>query len=136
MTVSHYTGQDAEFFQYLDKQIFVGNVLDQSNSGHMSAGYYRNKRKGEKNEWVVTYDEVLVVTKGALTIRTADGQKTAKAGEIIFLTKGTALAYEAGEDDTEAVYISYPHWLGAQEQSEHAHLLNSYHPVGRPAETP
>jgi ethanolamine utilization protein EutQ len=101
----------------------------------MSAGYYRNKKKGEKNEWIVTYDEVLVVTKGALTIRTADGAKTAKAGEIIFLTKGTALVYEAGEDDTEVVYVSYPHWMDAQQRSEHAHLLNSYHPVGGSAET-
>jgi ethanolamine utilization protein EutQ (cupin superfamily) len=96
MTVNHYTNKDAKFFQYLNKEIFVGDVLDPSNSSHMSAGYYRNKRKGEKNEWVVTYDEVLIVAKGALTIRTADGAKTAKAGEIIFLTKGTALAYEAG----------------------------------------
>ena len=130
MTVTHYTREDAKFFQYLDKEIFVGDVLDPSNSGHMSAGYYRNLKKGEKNEWVVTYDEVLVVTKGALTIRTADGSTTARAGEIIFLTKGTALAYEAGEDDTEVVYVSYPHWMDAQQQSEHAHLLGSYHPIG------
>jgi ethanolamine utilization protein EutQ len=135
MTVTHYRREDAKFFQYLDKEIFVGDVLDPSNSGHMSAGYYRNKRKGEKNEWVVTYDEVLVVTKGALTIRTVDGVTTARAGEIIFLTKGTALAYEAGEDDTEVVYVSYPHWMDAQQHSEHAHLLSSYRPVGDPAKT-
>jgi ethanolamine utilization protein EutQ len=75
------------------------------------------------------------VTKGALTIRTADAVKTAKAGEIIFRAKGTALAYEAGEDDTEAVYVTYPHWLDAQDHSEHAHLLSSYHPVSGSAET-
>ena len=129
MTVTHFSSDDAKFFQYLDKEIFVGDVLDSSNSGHMSAGYYRNKKKGEKNEWVVSYDEILVVTKGALTIRTADSVKTAKPGEIIFLTKGTVLAYEAGEDDTEAVYITYPHWLHAQESSEHADLLSAYRPV-------
>jgi uncharacterized cupin superfamily protein len=98
-------------------------------------GLLPQQEEGGKNEWVVTYDEVLVVTKGALTIRTADGAKTAKAGEIIFLTKGTALAYEAGEDDTEVVYVSYPHWMDAQQRSQHAHLLNSYHPVHDPAET-
>src|SRR5262249_40194837 len=131
MSVDHYTGQDAKFFQYLDKDIFVGDVLDPANSGHMSAGYYINRRKDEKNEWVVTYDEVIVVTRGALTIRTVEGAKTAKAGEILFLRKGTHLTYEAAEDDTEAVYVSYPHWLDAQEKSEHAHLLDSYHPVRR-----
>lgn len=134
MTVTRFTSKDAKFFRYLDKDILVGDVLDSSNSQHMSAGYYRNKNKGDKNAWVVTYDEVLVVTKGALTIRTADGSTTARAGEIIFLTKGTALSYEAGENDTEVVYVSYPHWLDAQQKSEHAHLLDSYHPVDEPAE--
>jgi ethanolamine utilization protein EutQ len=129
MTVRHFTSDDAEFFQYADRQIFVGDVLDSSNSTSMSAGFYRNKRKGEKNEWIVTYDEVLIVTKGALTIRSADGATTAKAGEIIVLTKGTELAYEAAEDDTEVVYVTYPHWMDAQTKSEHAHLLDSYHPV-------
>ncbi len=88
MSVRHFTSKDAKFYQYADRQIFVGDVLDSSNSDTMSVGFYRNKRKGEKNEWVVTYDEALIVTKGALTVRFADGSKTATAGEVIFLTKG------------------------------------------------
>jgi ethanolamine utilization protein EutQ len=129
MTVQLFTANDARYFQYLDKEIYVGDVLDPTNSRHMSAGFYRNKIKGEGNAWVVTYDEVLVVTKGALAIRTSDGVTTARAGEIIFLTAGTALTYEAGEDDTEVIYVSYPHWLETHEKSEHAGLLESYHPV-------
>jgi ethanolamine utilization protein EutQ len=95
----------------------------------MSVGFYRNKRKGDKNEWIVSYDEALIVTKGALTIRFAEGAKTAKVGEVIFLTKGTKVAYEAAEDDTEVVYVTYPHWMDAATKSEHAHLLDAYHPV-------
>ena len=129
MSVRHFTSDDAKFYQYLDREIFVGDVLDSSNSDTMSVGFYRNKKKGERNEWVVTYDEALIVTKGALTIRFGDSAKTAKAGEVIFLTKGTQIAYEAGEDDTEVVYVSYPHWMDAQKKSKHAHLLDSYHPV-------
>ncbi len=129
MSVRHFTINDAKFYQYADREIFVGDVLDSSNSDSMSVGFYRNKKKGEKNEWVVTYDEALIVTKGALTIRFADGAKTARAGEVIFLTKGTEIASEAGEDDTEVVYVSYPHWMDAQKTSKHAHLLDSYHPV-------
>jgi ethanolamine utilization protein EutQ len=129
MTVRHLTPKDAKFFQYLDKPIFVGDVLDASNSPSMSVGYYRNARKGDRNEWVVTYDEALIVTKGALTIRHGTEVTTARVGEVIFLTKGTPVAYEAGEDDTEAVYVSYPHWLETHKESEHAHLLDSYRPV-------
>jgi ethanolamine utilization protein EutQ len=129
MSVRHFTSKDAKFFQYLDREIFVGDVLDSSGSDAMSVGFYRNKRKGEKNEWVVTYDEALIVTRGALTVRSTDGAKTARAGEVIFLTKGTAVAYEAAEDDTEVVYVTYPHWMDAQTRSEHAAMLDSYHPV-------
>jgi ethanolamine utilization protein EutQ len=129
MTVRHFTSKDAKFYQYSDREIFVGDVLDPSNSEAMSVGFYRNKRKGEKNPWVVTYDEALIVTKGALTVRSDAGAKTARAGEVIFLTKGTAIAYEAAEDDTEVVYVTYPHWMDAQTRSQHAALLDSYHPV-------
>ena len=129
MSVRHFTSKDAKFYQYADRKIFVGDVLDSSNSDSMSVGFYRNKRKGEKNEWVVTYDEALIVTKGALTVRSSEGAKTARSGEVIFLTKGTRIAYEAAEDDTEVVYVTFPHWMDAQTKSEHAHLLDSYHPL-------
>ena len=132
MSVRHFTAKDAEWFQYLDRQIFVGDVVDSSNSETMSVGFYRNKKKGERNEWVVTYDEALIVTKGALTIRSAGGAKTAKSGEVIFLTKGTEVAYEAAEDDTEVVYVTYPHWMDAHSRSEHASLLDWYHPIHQP----
>jgi ethanolamine utilization protein EutQ len=129
MSVRHFASKDAKFYQYADRQIFVGDVLDSSNSDTMSVGFYRNKRKGERNEWVVTYDEALIVTRGALTVRYEGGAKTARAGEIIFLTKGTKIAYESAEDDTEVVYVTYPHWMDAHTKSEHAHLLEAYHPV-------
>jgi ethanolamine utilization protein EutQ (cupin superfamily) len=64
MRVRHFTSEDAKLFQYLDREMFVGDVLDSSTSGAMSVGFYRNKKKGEKNEWIVTYDEALIVTKG------------------------------------------------------------------------
>lgn len=129
MSVQHFTSKDARFHQYADREIFVGDVLDASNSEAMSVGFYRNRRKGDRNEWVVTYDEALIVTRGALTVRSSGGAATARPGEVIFLTKGTAVTYEAAEDDTEVVYVTYPHWLDAQARSPHAGLLDSYRPV-------
>jgi ethanolamine utilization protein EutQ len=128
MSVRLFTSNDADWYQYRDREIFVGDVLNSSNSDTMSVGFYRNKIKGESNEWVVTYDEALICTKGALTVRSPEGTTTAKAGEVIFLTKGTRVAYEAGEDDTEVVYVTYPHWMDVHRQSEHAALLDEFHP--------
>jgi hypothetical protein len=45
----------------------------------MSVGFFRNRTKGDKNEFV-TYDEALIVTRGALTIHSLEGTKTAKGG--------------------------------------------------------
>ncbi len=129
MSVRRFFAQDAEWYQYRDREIYVGDVLDSSNSESMSVGFYRNRNKGERNDWIVTYDEALIVTKGALTIRSDDGATTARAGEVIFLTKGTRVAYEAAENDTEVVYVTYPHWMVAHQRSEHAHLLDAYAPV-------
>ena len=93
--------------------------------------FYRNASKGERNEWIVTYDEALIVTRGALTVRSGDTATTARAGEVIFLTRGTKVAYEAAEDGTEVVYVTYPHWIDAHRRSEHAGLLDAYRPLGR-----
>lgn len=136
MSVQHFTSRDARFYQYAGREIFVGDVLDKSNSEAMSVGFYRNHQKGERNEWVVTYDEALIVTRGALTVRSSGSATTARPGEVIFLTKGTAVTYEAAENDTEVVYVTYPHWLDAQTRSPHAALLDSYHPVAGEATAP
>ncbi|MGH8627953.1 MAG: cupin [Gammaproteobacteria bacterium] len=128
MTVRHFTIQDVkEWYQHTDRQMFLGGVLDATNSDAMSVGFARY-RKGESNEWIVTYDEINIVTKGAFTFRTAEGAFTAKAGEILYITKGAKVVYEAPED-MELVYVTYPHCMTAQRNSEHADLLDTFHPV-------
>lgn len=66
---------------------------------------------------------------GSAEVRPCSSTFTAKAGEVIFLTKGTKVVYEGAEDDTEVVYVTYPYWMEAQCNSEHAALLDSFHPV-------
>jgi ethanolamine utilization protein EutQ len=114
------------------RKIFLGDVLDPSNSESMSVGFARYA-PGESNEWVVTYDEVLIVTKGAFTVRSVDGiERTARAGEVIFLRTGTPVVYSAKEEGADVVYVTYPHWIDAQRESEHAGFLEAFHPVDGP----
>ncbi len=129
MSVRHFTIKDPTMWhQPGEKQIFIGDVLDSSNSDTMSVGFCRYQ-KGESNEWTVTYDEALIVTRGVFSVISEGEKKTAKAGEIIFLTKGTKLICQGEEDNTEVVYVSYPHWFDAQQSSEHADLLDEFHPA-------
>ena len=112
-------------------EIFLGDVVDESNSETMSVGFARYG-PGESNDWVVAYDEVLVVTSGSYSVTPANGSpKTARVGEFIFLTKGTALVYSAGDEGAEVVYVTYPDWTTAQRASENAHLLETFGPVER-----
>ncbi len=107
--------------------MFLGGVLDETNSENMSVWFGRYGA-GESNEWIVTYDEVIFVIKGRYTVRGEDGAKTAGPGEVIFLTKGTKVTYSA-EVATLVAGATYPHWQDAQNRSSHAHMLDDFHPV-------
>ncbi len=129
MSVKHFTIKDPKtWYQHTDRQIFLGDVLDEKNSAAMSVGFARYS-KGETNEWTVDYDEALIVTRGAFTVRSDERAKTAKAGEVLFLTNGTKVVYLGEEDNTEVVYVSYPHWSGATRDSKNAKQLDFFHPV-------
>ena len=49
-------------------------------------------------EWTVTYDEVLFVLDGILTIRVGDDAFSAGPGDVLWIPKDTALVYEATVD--------------------------------------
>jgi ethanolamine utilization protein EutQ len=98
------------WFRRVGRKIFLGDVVDPSNSDSMTVGF-AHYAPGESNEWVVTYDEVLIVTKGTFTVAAEDGQETtAGPGEVIFLRAGTAVVYSTKDEGAELVYVTYPHW--------------------------
>jgi ketosteroid isomerase-like protein/quercetin dioxygenase-like cupin family protein len=128
--VRRFTPDDVQtWMQSEQRQIFLGDVLDATNSVSLGVGFARYA-PGESNEWVVTYDEVLIVTNGAFSVTTANGQKsTARAGEVIFLPRDTRLIYSAEEAGAELVYVMYPHWTETQLASDYADLLDTFHPI-------
>jgi ethanolamine utilization protein EutQ len=119
--IARFTAQDVEaWFRPGERKIFLGDVLGPSNSDSMTVGFARYA-PGDSNEWVVTYDEALIVTKGALTVAAEDGRETtARAGEIIFLRAATPLVYSAKDEGAELVYVTYPHWLETPAQAAFA----------------
>jgi ethanolamine utilization protein EutQ len=115
------------WFRHTDRQIFLADVKDPSNSEAMSVWFGRYGA-GEANDWIVTYDEVIVVLKGRFTVRGEDGTRTAGPSEVIFLTRGTKVTY-AAEEDTELVGVTFPHWQDAQRRSRHAAMLDDLQPA-------
>ncbi|CAM3498314.1 cupin [Kibdelosporangium persicum] len=128
MTVQKFAIDAAQnWFQRLDQQIFLADVLDQGSGTAMSVGFARYG-KGERNPWKMSYDEALIITKGRFTVEGPDGPVSANAGEVIYLRAGTELVYSADED-AELVYVTYPHWLAATEKSAEADRLTEWRPA-------
>ena len=124
-----FTTEDVDtWYRPGDIKMLLGDVLDPSNSKSMSVGF-AHYAPGASNEWVVTYDEALIITRGAFTVTSADGvETTARAGEVIFLRAGTPVVYSAKEEGAEVVYVTYPHWAEAHAASEYAPFLDAFQP--------
>ena len=107
MSVQHLTIDDTRaWFQASDRQVFIGDVLDLATSATTRVRFARYGR-GAVHEWMVTVDETLIVTKGALLVRSEGSVQIARAGEVISLAKGTRVVYRGEDDDTEVVFVSY-----------------------------
>ncbi|MGI9412121.1 MAG: hypothetical protein ACR2PM_00520, partial [Hyphomicrobiales bacterium] len=57
-------------------------------------------------DWTVTYDEVLIVLSGQLTVRTEDGVMVVGPHDSVWLPAGTSLTYEA--EDCIVAYAIHP----------------------------
>jgi ethanolamine utilization protein EutQ len=127
--IRHFGVEDVEtWYRPGEIKMLLGDILDPSNSESMSVGF-AHYGPGAANEWVVTYDEVLIVTRGKFTVRSADGvETTASAGEVIFLRAGTPVVYSAKAEGADVVYVTYPHWSEAHAGSEYAPFLDNFQP--------
>jgi len=128
--IRHFAPEDVEiWYRPGEIKMRLGDVLDPSNSESMSVGF-AHYAPGASNEWVVTYDEALIVTRGVFTVTSADGvETTARKGEVIFLRAGTPVVYSAQEEGAEVVYVTYPHWSEAHAASEYAPFLDRFQPT-------
>ncbi len=116
-----------EWYQRQDQALFLADAIDGTAGAAMTVGFARYAA-GEENEWTVSYDEALVVTKGRFEVVAESGVTTAGPGQVIYLYAGTPLTYRAVEE-AELVYVSYPHWMQATLDSPHADKLDDFHPV-------
>jgi ethanolamine utilization protein EutQ len=126
--VERYGAADVpEWFRQRGVEMAIGDVVEAVHGGAMSVGFMRYAA-GAENRWTLTYDEALVITKGRFTVDSDAGPRTAAVGEVIFLRAGTSVVYRA-EEDSEAVYVTHPHWHEATLRSELAAQLDGYEPV-------
>jgi ethanolamine utilization protein EutQ len=108
------------------QQLRLADAIDGADGAAMTVGFARYAA-GESNEWTMSYDEALIVTKGRFAVDHGGTTTTAETGEVLYLSSGTDLVYRA-EADSEVVYVSYPHWFEATQHSPHAGRLDEFQP--------
>ena len=129
MSMQHLTIDDTRaWFQAGEREVFIGDVLDVITTPTTRIRFSRYG-KGAAHEWMVTVDETLVVTKGALTVRSAAGTQTARVGEVISLAKGTRVVFAGEDEDTEVVFVTHMHWAEAQREPSQIELVEDSRPV-------
>jgi ethanolamine utilization protein EutQ len=121
------SNDDLEWFRRYDQELLLADAVDQRHGAAMTVGFARYGA-GESNPWTVSYDEALIVTKGRYSVESGGVVTTAVAGEVIYLRAGTELVYRA-EQESEVVYVSYPHWMAATQASPYAERLAEFQPA-------
>ena len=82
----------------------VAEITGAKDGTELGAGVVR--MHGARMDWTVTYDEVLIVLSGSLTVHTDDGTFSAGPHDSIWLPAGTRLTYEA--EDCVVAYAIHP----------------------------
>jgi len=117
MAVQHLTSDDTRaWFLAGDRDVMVGDVLDLATTSAMRVRFGRYA-SGAQHEWVVTHEETLIVTRGALRVRFDSGEQVARAGDVIALSKGARVVYRGEEDGTEVVFVTHMHRAGSDREA-------------------
>jgi ethanolamine utilization protein EutQ (cupin superfamily) len=85
----------------------LARVITSAGSTQLGGGYMRFADDAEFADWTLTYDEVLFVQAGELTV-VSDGRRTvARAGEAILIPKGATVTYR-GRAGTVSFFVLWP----------------------------
>ena len=97
--------QLSQFSGVNDHQVGLADVVTSADKSSMAAGFMAWKECFFP--WTLNYDEVDIVLEGELHIRSAGQTVIAKAGDVIFIPKGSSI--EFGTPTTvRFFYVTYP----------------------------
>ena len=86
-------------------RVFTHDLLSLEDSPRLGLGLMTMERSDFA--WTLHYDEIDYVLEGTLTIRTAQGEVTARAGAGVFIPHGTEIHFSAPEH-ARFLYVTYP----------------------------
>jgi ethanolamine utilization protein EutQ (cupin superfamily) len=94
-------------FDELVPGLELARAITNAGTTQLGGGYMRFATDAEFADWTLTYDEVVFVQSGELTVR-SDGKDTvARAGEAILIPNGAKVTYRA-HAGTVAFFVLWP----------------------------
>jgi ethanolamine utilization protein EutQ (cupin superfamily) len=94
-------------FEALVPGLELARAITNAGSTQLGGGYMRFTSDAEFADWTLTYDEVLFVQAGELTVTSDGGDTVARAGEAILIPKGTKVTYR-GRAGTASFFVLWP----------------------------
>jgi ethanolamine utilization protein EutQ (cupin superfamily) len=94
-------------FEELVPGLELARAITSAGSTQLGGGYMRFTQDAEFADWTLTYDEVLFVQAGELTVASNGGNTVARAGEAILIPKGAKVTYR-GRAGTVSFFVLWP----------------------------
>ena len=94
-------------FDELVPGLELARAITNAGSTQLGGGYMRFTSDAEFADWTLTYDEVLFVQAGELTVLSEGGSIMARAGEAILIPKGAKVTYR-GRAGTVSFFVLWP----------------------------
>jgi ethanolamine utilization protein EutQ (cupin superfamily) len=94
-------------FEELVPGLELARAITSAGSTQLGGGYMRFVRDAEYADWTLTYDEVLFVQTGELTVVSDRISVVARAGEAILIPKGAKVTYQ-GRAGTLSFFVLWP----------------------------
>ena len=85
----------------------LARVITSAGSTQLGGGYMRFAEDAEFADWTLTYDEVVFVQTGELTVRSDGDDTVARAGEAILIPNGAKVTYR-GRAGTVGFFVLWP----------------------------
>lgn len=111
--IAAFTAADVDAWSWTDDAIgaHVGYIADQEEGASMGLAFVRF-RKGVSFDFAWPYDELSVVTRGSLSIRTGGRMVTAREGELLTQPRGVPGTFAISED-MEMICVHHPTFAAA-----------------------
>ena len=100
------TDRDVPFSE-LVTGLELARAITSAGTTQLGGGYMRFVQDAEYADWTLSYDEVLFVMTGELTVVSGGADIVARAGQAILIPKGAKVTY-LGRAGTASFFVLWP----------------------------